>query len=326
MKKNYISEVISHFLKGNYNEETERKIQHWMIDEGHAEEKESSLQDYWDSLQIESDQQAYQSLNEVKSKLGMNIPADRKLKRRQFLRVAAVLIPFFILAAAYFYFRGDFTQEQWVKISSAYGESKEIALPDGSTVWLNAGSCIEYPEHFSDKERHVKLIGEAFFSVEKDASKPFIVDTKNITVKVLGTTFNVAAYPNEEKTITTLNSGKVEIHTASSEIFTLEPAQELAYHNQTYKTTINSVSDREQSGWMSGDLVFDYKFLSEILASVERKFDVAIESDKSLLENNNRFSVKFINGENVIQVMDVLREVCGFSYTKNDREIVIKPL
>ena len=91
------------------------------------------------------------------------------------------------------------------------GGEYRLTLSDGTRVWLNAASSLTYPEIFQDRERVVELTGEAFFEVKPDTALPFIVKTQGMRVKVLGTTFNVKAYPDELKLYTTLVEGKVEV-------------------------------------------------------------------------------------------------------------------
>lgn len=91
------------------------------------------------------------------------------------------------------------------------GSRSQVKLPDGTTVWLNAGSRLDYPKQFSGARREVTLSGEAFFNVAQDAEHPFIVKTRTFSIRVLGTTFNVRAYPQEENAVTSLVSGAVEV-------------------------------------------------------------------------------------------------------------------
>ena len=102
-----------------------------------------------------------------------------------------------------------------INISAPMNDKLAVMLPDSSEVWLNAGSSILYPETFAKDKRQVILNGEAYFSVKKDTASPFIVETSQLSVKVLGTRFNVKAYPNDEKITTTLTSGKVEVSVRS---------------------------------------------------------------------------------------------------------------
>jgi transmembrane sensor len=98
-----------------------------------------------------------------------------------------------------------------------YGKTSELILPDGSRVWLNAGSRLIYPEFFADKNREVLLIGEAFFDVEHNEKQPFIVQTSDLRIKVLGTRFNVSAYPSDHVIETVLTHGRVSLEQHSRE-------------------------------------------------------------------------------------------------------------
>ena len=100
---------------------------------------------------------------------------------------------------------------------------KEIQLPDGSIVWINAQSTLIYEKKFLGIERNVLLLGEAFFKVKKDPEKPFVVNTHAINIKVLGTEFNVSAYPDNKNIITTLQDGSIDINNNQTNNKTLTP-------------------------------------------------------------------------------------------------------
>lgn len=324
MKRNYISEVIDMFLRNNYPRETENKIQQWMIQENDVSEKKYALHEYWDSLHIAADKKTYQSLYKVKEKLGIHEVNHSSFLHARYLRIVAIFIPLFLIAGTYFYLSNIYNNDRFAKVEVPYGEQKQICLPDGSTVKINAGSSIQYPKQFDANSRTVTLIGEAFFSVIKDPSKPFVVRTKKISVSVLGTTFNVSAYPDEEKTITTLSSGKVEVKTASKKTFTLEPAQQLTYNNRTAGTDIHRIPEENIQGWTTGHLIFEYRPIGEIFRVLERKYNVTCKIDKSLFSKNDHFSVKFVNNESLDQILDILKDICGFSYTISGKNIQIK--
>lgn len=111
-------------------------------------------------------------------------------------------------------------------------------MPDSSEIWLNAGTAIKYPEKFSKAQRLVYLDGEAYFSVRKDAAKPFIVETSQLSVKVLGTQFNVKAYANDELVTTTLTSGKVEVTPPVQGSQILKPNEQLTYDKKHPPSTL----------------------------------------------------------------------------------------
>lgn len=321
MKRNYISDVIRTFLNGNYPNGTERQVQQWLVDEQYSSEKDEALQSYWDSMHIAPDESTYRSLRIVNGKIGLGNEKRQKLSRRWFLRIAAVLIPVCLIVGLSLYVMKENT---YVNLTVSNGEMKETVLPDGSKIWVNAGSSVHYPKEFKGSSRTVKLRGEAYFSVSKDEDRPFIVETDGLSVKVLGTEFNVSAYPDQEKIITTLTNGRIEVATKSRQVYRLEPDQQLVYNTETSEIELTSTDAAQASAWKTGDLIFDYSLLKDILSAIERKFNVSVTLDKSLRLSDEHYSVKFVNGESIDQIMEVLRNMCGFTYSIEGDEIRIK--
>ncbi|MDR2809081.1 MAG: FecR domain-containing protein [Tannerellaceae bacterium] len=312
-EKNYISELITQYLLRRYGRETEEKVQRWLIDETHAAEKNRLLEIYWNTIPEGASRQTYASLAEVKARLGMEYAAPVATSRRLWLRIAAVLLPFALLTGSYFLLKNQPVKtDSVVNISVPYGERREIRLPDASTVFLNAGSSIQYPVSFSKEERLVRLSGEACFSVSKDVARPFIVETEHLSVEVLGTEFNVKAYPDENRTTATLNSGKIRVETKTAQSYILTPNRQLSYDTQSKHITIASVNAEDYSLWKEGRLIFDNMPLSEILSAVERKFDVSVRWDNAI-DSANRYTVKFVRNENLDEVMKILEVTCGFA-------------
>jgi len=168
-----------------------------------------------------------------------------------------------------------------------YGKTSELILPDGSRVWLNAGSRLIYPEFFADKTREVLLIGEAFFDVEHNEKQPFIVQTSDIKIKVLGTMFNVSAYPSDHVIETVLAQGKVSLEHHNSGMFD-EPTEmnpgQLAVYNKTEGTTLLSEVDVENhSLWKEGLLKFESTDLNRLTKKLERYFNIRFNYSDPML-------------------------------------------
>ena len=232
MKKSNISKIIKMFLSARFPSETEEKVQKWIIKDENQQAKAKASLDYWNELDIEADSSTYASLERVNLRTGYNKEHLTNIASYQkFARVAAVIVPLFLFAGGMFYYLSP--HNEMIEISVAYGEQKRLILPDSSEVWLNAGSSILYPETFAKDKRLVMLDGEAYFSVKKDTVSPFIVETSQLSVKVLGTRFNVKAYPNDEKITTTLTSGKVEVSVRSQPPHILKPDEQLTYDKKS---------------------------------------------------------------------------------------------
>jgi transmembrane sensor len=155
------------------------------------------------------------------------------------------------------------------------GGQYKLVLPDGTKVWLNSSSRLTYTILFTGKERQVKLIGEAYFEVAKDPSKPFKVFTSHQIVEVLGTHFNISAYPEENKDQTTLLEGKVKIHHKKSNR-TMKPGQEAILNYKDHKIELHKADIEKNMAWKNDEFIFNGENLQSIMRSISRWYDVDI--------------------------------------------------
>jgi len=321
MDKNKTTKILNKYLSGRFSAEKERLVQQWIIKESDQKEKEQASLDYWDELEVKADGSAFSAYKRVESKIAKTgsttviIPLYKKL-----LRVAAILIPLFIIAGGYHYYTS--VKHNMTEISVAYGEDKHLFLPDGSEIWINAGSTIKYPNELGGPERLVHLDGEAYFSVIKDESRPFIVRTKALSVKVLGTKFNVKAYSCDEKAMTTLASGKVEVTTNTNVSKILKPNEHLIFNKTTSDIGITEVTTVETGGWIIGQIIFDNVSHKEIMQTLERRFNIVIE-DKTGVPDSKLYTIKFVKNESLDEIMSVLEELIGFSCERNNNKLIL---
>ena len=157
------------------------------------------------------------------------------------------------------------------------GEFK-IMLEDSTMVWLNSQSQLHYPEHFATNERRVEISGEAYFQVHKDAKRPFYVESNGQIIQVYGTTFNVKAYPDEEKSYTTLETGKISLRNVADggEVF-LKPGHQAVFDKTNEKVELKSVRTQVITGWRSGRFVFEGQPLKTIMRDISRWYDIEYE-------------------------------------------------
>ena len=239
---------------------------------------------------------------------------------QKFARVAAVIVPLFLFAGGMFYYLSP--HNEMIEISVAYGEQKRLILPDSSEVWLNAGSSILYPETFAKDKRLVMLDGEAYFSVKKDTVSPFIVETSQLSVKVLGTRFNVKAYPNDEKITTTLTSGKVEVSVRSQPPHILKPDEQLTYDKKSSDIHISVIDTNDTNCWMAGKLVFTNASAGEIFRTLERHYNTTIDNT-AIIPASKRYTVKFLKDEGLNEILNILKDIIGFDYQQYEKKIVL---
>lgn len=336
MEKKNITAIVRKYLANRFSPETEELVQRWIIKDKDNEAKEKASQDYWDELDakaetnIDSDPNIHTSLERVNLRIGYNkehldnIASYQKFSRFTFrlTRVAAIIVPLLIIAGGLFYFIPISSSLEMINISAAYGEQKHLFLPDNSEIWLNAGSSISYPKAFLKDERLVNLNGEAYFSVKKNTEKPFIVKTEQLSVKVLGTKFNVKAYPNEEQITTTLTSGKVEVNASSRHPQILQPNEQLTYNKHTSAINISEVNATDAKSWITGQLIFTNANNEEIFRTLERRYNIVIDN-RIKLSASKRYTVKFREGEPIDKVLEILADIIGFNYRQDGNKIVI---
>ncbi|WAC09331.1 FecR family protein [Dyadobacter pollutisoli] len=210
---------------------------------------------------------------------------------------------------------------------SGKDEIVKLVLPDGSEVWLNKNSKIAYPKAFEADQREVYLEGEAFFEVVPNPSKPFIVHSDKVSTRVLGTSFNVKAYKGDELASVSVATGKVEVSKeiergTSIRITQLTPQQELVINTEKDETYIDIVSTFDIGGWRRDPLVFRNNTYTEVIASLEKQYNVTID-----LKNKNlsqcRVMASFNEGANLKSVLELLSISNSFRYTIDGSQVTI---
>lgn len=183
------------------------------------------------------------------------------------------------------------------------GGQYQLALADGTRVWMNASSSLHFPTTFPGKERQVELTGEAYFEVAKDAQRPFSVRVNGITVYVLGTHFNVMAYENEAATAITLLEGAVNVTSENNHV-RLRPGQQARLQPGAAWQVINNVNLEETVAWKNGYFQLDHTRLDVLMRQVERWYDVDVAYQGKI--PNRQFGGKIPRSSDIIEVMKLL--------------------
>lgn len=199
------------------------------------------------------------------------------------------------------------------------GQRAVVTLSDGTKVWLNANSTITYPAQFADDERLVTLVGEAFFEVTKSEESNFIVSSKDLKTKVLGTKFNVSSYPDAEMTTVSLLEGAVEV-LVNNESNKLQPYEQLRYENGS--TTVVKFTERDEFMWVDGVYSFNNKTLKEVAKKLELYYDVKIIIANKKLENLV-LTGKFRQRDGVVEIFKVLQKIHSFTIVKDEEKNTI---
>ncbi|MBN2775703.1 MAG: FecR family protein [Prolixibacteraceae bacterium] len=209
-----------------------------------------------------------------------------------------------------------------------YGNRSVITLADGSRVWLNAGSRLIYPSEFLNKKREVFLVGEAYFEVKKNETQPFVVKTNDIEVNVLGTKFNVSAYPEDYAVQTVLAEGKVEINLMSegklNNQVNLIPGQMAYYNKKTKDTRIYNVEVEEYTLWTQGLFSFSNTDFNRIVKKLERFYNIHFQFDDPL-KGTIQITGKLDVNQERTEVLEYLTKLTGLKIIKiNESQYLIK--
>jgi transmembrane sensor len=257
-------------------------------------------------------------------------------------RVAAVL--FFVIAGV-----GVISYYRWGRQSVAamsksvqvgYGGKRVLVLADGTKVWLNAGSRLVYPASFAGKTREVQLEGEAFFDVAQQSHQPFFVHTGRITVRVLGTQFDVKAYREDAEVSATLISGKIQV------VLNEDPEKKILLSPHEKLTVMNIVENREHDGnsakenelryqvlslpqagheifpetaWVNNKIVFNNESFDEVAKELERRYAVHIEFDNEGLKREHVSGI--FEKETLLQALEILKMTTKFNYKIDSNQV-----
>lgn len=359
-KKTDIKHLLQKFKSGALSPEEAKDILQQVKEGDGNNELKSLLCNYWtDSHSEISEEISTKIFSVVKRRL--NISQDNYTKKRYHQKTAIIMLlryaAIFVSATCLTWLTKGYIDNKHLasdtgnnlkdtEISVSYGSKSRIVLPDGTIVNLNSGSYLKYAGNFSSNVRNVYIEGEAFFNVVKDPQHPFYVRTKEITVKVLGTKFNIKSYPEEKTIQTTLVCGSLEIYSnkkkSEQPLITLAPNQQAIVDKETDSITtdqtktllsktdliapklisIESPMDMNQAiAWKDNRLTFRDESFDELSRKMERWYNVIIEiKDKELAQK--QFSGIFVN-ESVEQALNALKMVTPFEYKMKKNYILI---
>jgi len=273
-----------------------------------------------------------------RSKISMNEPwivLMKPFQIRVFIRriskIAAILFLPLLFTFAYYLFFGSKVKisEQttvYNEVSTPLSSKASFTLPDGTNVWLNAGSTLIYPLHFSDNSREVSLSGEGYFEVIHNEKALFKVKTDELIVTAYGTSFNVMAYPDEQSSEITLVEGSIKMENTDMKYSTyLEPSQRAVFSKNSGKISKSSVDTRFYTSWKDGKLIFRNEPMAEVVKKLERWFNSTIILENRVLRNH-RFTgnIEMESLEEVMVLISITTPI-KYEYNKDKREMRIEP-
>lgn len=328
MNKETAYKIIRYFADGLIPSRYRQQVMSWLIDEADREAKDEALKRVWDeTVDVMSTDAMSQSVlrnQALRSHHGHQERA-RQIRLKVLKYAAVIFLPIALCLGTWFIASNQMaSQAMLAECHVENGQTKVLRLSDGTLVRLNAGSSLFYPQRFSRlfSRRDVYLDGEAHFDVAENRSQPFVVHVGNLKVKVLGTHFNVKAYPAEELVTTTLEQGRVKVY-GDKIAMTLLPDEQAVYNRISGKMTKRSVDSGNYNQWMDGKLLFDQAPLKAIIADLQRRYDVSIKATPAV-DLSRRFTMAFRADEGVGDVMRVLEKISGnLNYIHQHHTIIL---
>lgn len=287
--------------------EKEKDFCEWLLDNEGKPEADALLRRMYESSAEGSAALAEQGYAAFAGKVGLKRQHRWHTARHWALRVAAALLLPVSLLCAFSLKKALEPETEWMHVTTARSESRDLTLSDGTKVRLSPCSQLFYPAEFRGKQRKVILIGEAFLEVEKDPQRQFVVNTSKMDVVVHGTKFNVTAFPEDEEDEVALLEGSVEMRFPGEESSVFLAPGEFVKHNRLN----GDVQRRSFSAnyfeevVAQGGLQFRDARLDDIVQVLTRHFNVNIIIQDPALENE-RYHASFINNEDVETILEAL--------------------
>lgn len=324
MEKKHLHTLLTRFFGNDFPKEVRDRFAAWFIKEEQTVEKDDVLEYIWNSLPVTTDFSSYAELKKVNKRICSD---SNPFYRRLAAAAAIIILPLLgIITTIWYYKQNEASYDtQMVECFVPNGERRQVALPDGSTVWLNANSVLVYPEKFG-KTRTLFLSGEGHFTVAKDKERPFIVKTNYLNVQALGTVFNVHSYPEENETITILESGSVRVDDkiGSSGSVVLSPDEQLVYNHADASFLKYHVDASRLSSWTKGYLIFQQETLDIIFRALERHYNIKINYNDTKYANMT-FTVRFHAQESLEEALTVLKRIgVNFKYKIVNNDVYIQ--
>lgn len=327
MTKKEFQVLLDKYLSGLANQHEEKQLFDWYAEfEGkdiHPDE-------------IPTQQEQEHLFADLESHLGYT--EYNKTSKLSYIRIAASVFVAAILAGMVYHLLNKQdtigTRMQQQSIATAKGQRSKFTLADGTLVWLNADSKLSFPKTFATGKREVALTGEAYFEVKHDTKHPFIVHTHELDVQVLGTVFDVKAYPKDKTAETSLIKGLVKITLKDHKAMLLHPNQKLILTKQH-----NEVSNKPthmalyalhanpqavaaaETGWKEGYLSFEDERFEDLAIELERWFNIKVSFENTKLKDY-RFTGT-LNDADLHTVMEALMLSRHFNYREEANRTII---
>ncbi len=323
--KGYIKSIMERFRQGQASPAEKKILLHYLETdqkEEHMELFAEMMADLWEGEPTYREETA--ETEAAFAEILQEIPKGKKrrpVRIVQYWYYAAAVVLVFSVVSSWFYFQKPEKAMQterivWSSKTTTDGQKVKIRLSDSSIIYLAGGSTLRWPDQFEKgKKREVILTGEAFFEVKRDTNSPFIVHTGEISTQVLGTSFNIYAYPNDKNQIISVRTGKVRVSSngtgLSKQLADLTAGMRLTYEQQTMGFVVEKGQDPASfNSWVDNRLNFRQANLEEITRKLSRYYNIHFDIKGSCKFDNYRINASFDN-QPIREIMEQLVIMSG---------------
>jgi len=285
------------------------------------------LSDYWNKTpsfrnEIAEDELG-QMLDSIHHRINLEQSSKRPVVKRLYLyayKAAAFLfIPLLLITVWQFVSNSDLPGDSYLTLETPMGSKMKTTLPDGTEVWQNAGTTLKYPAKFSERNREVSLLGEAYFHVKSDKEHPFHVKTSEGTVTVTGTRFNVSNYATDDSYSVVLEEGTVSFTpNGASEGIRMKPLEQIVVRREDGLLEKRNIDIEKFTSWKDGKLIFRNDPLTEIVTRLNRWYD----GDIKIVDPNNELKdytfTMTVQQEPIEQVLQYITQASGLKLKQEE--------
>jgi ferric-dicitrate binding protein FerR (iron transport regulator) len=315
----------------------------WLIEHPEKKEEVSKAKRIISNLQFEDKSLDKEEITAIWNNISTEISREVGFSRRKIggifnasmlLKAAAIFLPFLVAAFAYLFFLESPVEEPAISQSviekyNPKGQKLTVFLSDGSRIKLNAESSIIYKKPFDENQRIVTLEGEAFFEVAPDKERPFIVKTGEVTTKVLGTSFNINAYPEGKKIDIAVKSGIVTVENTGqksipqqNKAILLSPSEMARFIKKDARISVMNYNPKEVLGWSEGTLYFNDVTMEEFVSRIERWYgiDIIVQRKAPIKKG----IVGEFTDQSLEEILLGIHEASEFEYEFKGEKVIIK--
>ena len=330
----HIDELIANYLTEGLDKNALDELKTWIAASAENQQYFIRQREIWfsavsrEAASVYDKDKAFENFrNRVESQKEIQSTSRRGFSLSALWRYAAV-VAIIIAVGCISYWQGEVNVKDTfadISVEAPLGSKTKLYLPDGTLVWLNAGSRMTYSQGFGVDNRKVELEGEGYFEVKRNEKIPFFVKTKDLQLQVLGTKFNFRDYPEDHEVVVSLLEGKVGLNNLLREEkeAVLSPDERAVLNKANGLLTVESVNASNASQWTDGYLFFVVELLPDIAKELERSYNVKIHIANDSLKTF-RFYGNFVRREqNIQEVLEALASTEKMQYKIEERNITI---